>query len=71
MAPAFYEDEGALAMPWSPSRHSVARRALAELPGVALDGAWMACRGWFLLDAVEALADGRRALGEANVPQGR
>ncbi len=62
MAPAFYETERTMITPWSSSRHSVARRALAELPGVALDGAWIACRGWFLLDAVEALAHARRGL---------
>ena len=65
MAPAFYEAERAMITPWSASRHAVARRALTELPGVALDGAWIACRGWFLLDAVEALAEARRALDVA------
>lgn len=40
---------------WSAARHPIARAQLAERPVVALDGAWTACGGWFLLDAVEAL----------------
>lgn len=44
---------------WSAARHPVARRRLATLPIVAMDGAWTACGGWFLVDAVEAMADAR------------
>ena len=43
---------------WSPMRHPVARTQLAGRSVVALSGAWTACAGWFLLDAVEALAAG-------------
>ena len=43
---------------WSPMRHPVARAQLAGRSVVALPGAWTACAGWFLLDAVEALAAG-------------
>lgn len=59
MAPSFYGTDDGSITPWSAARHAVARRALAELPGVALDSAWTACRGWFLVDAVEALAAAR------------
>lgn len=42
---------------WSAARHPIARRQLRERPVVSLQGAWTACGGWFLLDAVEALAE--------------
>lgn len=41
---------------WTPFRHPVARRAMRSLPAAALDGATTSCGGWFLADAVEALA---------------
>lgn len=44
---------------WSAARHPVARRALAERPHIDLDGAWTACGGWFVIDAVERLARAR------------
>lgn len=43
---------------WSGARHPVVREQLAVRDVVPLDGAWTACGGWFLLDAVEALAEG-------------
>ncbi len=43
---------------WSAMRHAIAQRQLAQRPAVALDGAWTSCGGWFLMDAVEALAAG-------------
>jgi iron complex transport system substrate-binding protein len=42
--------------PWSAARHPVARRQVRDRPTVTLDGAWTACGGWFVLDAVEKLA---------------
>lgn len=47
---------------WTPFRHPVAQRALRSLPAAALDGATTSCGGWFLADAVEALAALHRAL---------
>lgn len=41
---------------WTPFRHPVARRAMRSLPAADLDGATTSCGGWFLADAVEALA---------------
>ena len=41
---------------WSAMRHPLARAQLAEREVVPLQGAWTACGGWFLLDAIEALA---------------
>ena len=43
---------------WSPMRHPVARAELSGRSAVSLRGAWTACSGWFLMDAVEALATG-------------
>lgn len=54
VAAASFEGVGS-AEPWSAARHPVARAQL-DGPVVGLEGAWTACGGWFLLDAVEALA---------------
>ena len=43
---------------WSASKHPVARAQLDGPDVVPLEGAWTACGGWFILDAIEALADG-------------
>lgn len=42
---------------WSAMRHPLARDQLRDREVVTLHGAWTACGGWFLLDAVEALAE--------------
>ncbi|PAX06726.1 ABC transporter substrate-binding protein [Sphingomonas lenta] len=55
---ASFKDVGD-AEPWSAARHPIARAQL-DGPVVGLEGAWTACGGWFLLDAVEALARGPR-----------
>ena len=41
---------------WSAMRHPVALAQLENSKVVPLQGAWTACGGWFLMDAVEALA---------------
>jgi iron complex transport system substrate-binding protein len=61
IAAAFFETSSQSPSRWSSARHPVTRRMLARLPVVALEGAWTSCGGWFLMDAVEALADGRDA----------
>jgi len=43
---------------WSASKHPVARAQLTEQNVIPLRGAWTACGGWFILDAIEALAGG-------------
>ncbi len=43
---------------WSPMKHPVARDQLTKSEVVSLEGAWTSCSGWFLMDAVEALAEG-------------
>lgn len=56
IAAAFFSVDTNHPAMWSPMRHPVARRQLHDRPTVMLDGAWTACGGWFLLDAIEALA---------------
>lgn len=48
----FLEDQH----PWSAARHPLLTDHLDGIPRVALPGAWTACGGWFLIDAIEAMA---------------
>lgn len=57
---AAFRAEGADTDLWSAARHPVMRAALAESAVAPLDGAWTACGGWFLIDAIEALAAAAR-----------
>jgi iron complex transport system substrate-binding protein len=43
---------------WTPARHPVAQRQLSAGKSVVLPGAWTGCASWFLVDAVEAMAEG-------------
>jgi len=56
VAAAFYEGVESQAEIWSAARHPVARAQLENRPVVPLEGAWTSCGGWFLIDAIEALA---------------
>ena len=58
VAAAFFETLASHPYAWSASNHPVARAQLEEPSTVPLQGAWTACGGWFILDAIEALADG-------------
>ncbi|MXY24590.1 MAG: ABC transporter substrate-binding protein [Acidobacteria bacterium] len=42
---------------WTPFRHPVATRRVAEGPMTPIDGATVTCGGWYLVDAVEALVE--------------
>lgn len=44
--------------PWSTARHPIARQQIKDQPTVMLEGAWTSCGGWFLVEAIEALAEG-------------
>jgi iron complex transport system substrate-binding protein len=63
VAAAFYSARTDHENVWSPSRHPIAKRELSETPRVDLEGAWLACGGWFILEAVEALVEGAEADG--------
>lgn len=56
VAAAYFDENVDKAALWSSMRHPLAQRQLQELPTVVLEGAWTSCGGWFLVDAVEALA---------------
>lgn len=43
---------------WSPMKHPVAEQQMQDHTVVPLKGAWTACGGWFIIDAIEALAEG-------------
>lgn len=59
-ATAFFDTPTARQNSRSPSHHPVARRLLAAVPGARLDGATTVCAGWFVGDAVTALAEAAR-----------
>jgi len=58
IAAAFFETLKNRPDAWSAARHPVARAQIADQHTVPLEGAWTACGGWFILDAIEALAEG-------------
>ncbi len=47
---------------WSPSRHAFLQDELAARPAVHLASRQVACPGWFVTDAIEAIAATRSAL---------
>ena len=60
LAAGFFDTMTRFTGAWSPTRHPVAQRQLKDRDVIFLKGAWIACGGWFVVDAIEALA-GRRA----------
>lgn len=56
VAAAFFDTRWKRPDPWSASGHPVLARAIRGRPTAELPGAWTACGGWFVLDAVERLA---------------
>jgi len=56
VAAAFFDADTIHPEHWSPMRHPVARVQMSNQPTVMLQGAWTSCGGWYLLDAIEALA---------------
>jgi len=57
VAAAFFSADGINPSLWSPMRHPVAMEQMRDQPTVTLQGAWTSCSGWYLLDAIEALAE--------------
>jgi len=56
IAAAFFDHAAPHLANWGAMRHPVARAQIRDVPTVFLSGAWVACGGWFLVDAIEALA---------------
>lgn len=59
IAAADFRSHAAARDPWSAARHPVLRRAMKGRTVVPIEGAWTACGGWFVMDAIEALAAAR------------
>ncbi len=59
---AFYESRSQHSSWWSVTRHPMLRDHRARTPVVDLDGAWLTCGGWFMLDAIEAMAAARATM---------
>lgn len=57
VAAAFFNADTNHPSMWSAMRHPVARSQMLDQPTVMLQGAWTSCGGWYLLDAIEALAN--------------
>lgn len=53
---SFFENDAGGTHNWSAARHPIAQKQLSELPVAQVEGAWTACGGWFLVEAVEAMA---------------
>ncbi|MCY4199555.1 MAG: ABC transporter substrate-binding protein [Gammaproteobacteria bacterium] len=60
IAAAFFESATNHPHAWSAARHPVAQSQLKTREVIPIQGAWTACGGWFLMDAVEALSKGSR-----------
>lgn len=56
VATAFFDSRVSHMDAWSAMAHPIARAQMKNRPTVPLDPAWTVCGGWFLVDAVEALA---------------
>lgn len=57
VATVFFGDNTDQTARWSAMRHPVAKQQVENKPTVVLEGAWTSCGGWFLVDAIEALAN--------------
>lgn len=54
---AFFQDNSIKRSTWSSARHPMAINIMRQLPVAALDGSTISCGGWFVMDAVEELAE--------------
>ena len=70
IAAASFEGAAGSLHHWSAARHPVAQERLGDLPMVTLDGAWTSCGGWFLIDAIEALASSGTRRAASPAPSG-
>lgn len=58
VAAAFFDNRSTSQNTWTAARHPIAQGQLTQDKLVVLDGSWTTCGGWFLIDAIEALAAG-------------
>lgn len=72
IAAAFYDIKNKNPNSWSSARHPVARRQLADREAVFMQGAWLTCGAWYLIEAIEVLATGSQASSATSIsgPQG-
>lgn len=53
---------------WSQARHPLVRQMLRDLPVARLNGGATACSGWFMVDAIEAMAATGRSIHAKSAP---
>ncbi|MHA7899910.1 MAG: ABC transporter substrate-binding protein [Henriciella sp.] len=58
IAASFFKTADDARYRWSASRHPIAMTQFERANTVSIDGAWTACGGWFILEAIEALSAG-------------
>ncbi|NNF17928.1 MAG: ABC transporter substrate-binding protein [Gammaproteobacteria bacterium] len=63
LANATFGDKSTHVDPWTLARHPRAQALVRDTPGVQLEGAWTSCGAWFLIDAIEALAQSPKVAG--------
>lgn len=63
---AFFDAETDHASTWSAMSHPVAQRQRELTQTVPLQGAWTACGGWFVVEAIEALSASLREAHDEN-----
>jgi len=56
--PASFSSHASALNGWSAMKHPVAKTQVSNHTTIPLPGAWTSCNGWFLIDGVEALAEG-------------
>jgi|GEM_PF-219743 len=62
VATAFFEQGASALHFWSAAQHPVLAQQLNTTPTIELSSAWIACGGWFLADAVQALGHLRQQI---------
>lgn len=59
---AFFTEQSPHQDYWSQARHPIVQNMLTGLPVAQLDGGATACNGWFMVDAMETMAEVGRSL---------
>ncbi|WP_306250516.1 ABC transporter substrate-binding protein [Parvularcula sp. IMCC14364] len=65
IATGFFETSDMVSDIWTPTRHPVVQRLLADIKIVNLPGAWTACAAWPVANAVEALSATQTPVGKS------